>query len=594
MIDAKVVFPSISQVQQSALIPMKTNLHFIRPKSVVEASILAVFLFSACVLSAQPFPSPGLVIGSANTAFADPPVPRPNTVPCVVQLFNNVAFNNFSPKFFTFQPPVVCPGPWAKVVLTADFSIQAGRQFDRTAEIWIGGVNVYFGTTSEPSQTVARSWHVERDLTDYTALFNTAQNGRVDLGNLVNSTFTSTLFGTAQLQFYPLAHNTNGAPTTADLVLPLASDPTGGTTFLNTGSDSLSKSFTFPTNVERAYLDVVSQSQAGDEFWYTCVPNDVANELQSCGGTGFRETEVSIDGQPAGVAPVYPWIYTGGIDPFLWRPIPGVQTLNFVPYRVDLTPFAGVLSNGQPHSVSVNVFNANGGFSTTATLLLFRDHGAQVVTGQVTQNTIGAGPTPNVVENLNTDASGNITGTVTATSSRKFTVAGLVNTSHGTVRTNVDQSISFSNIQSFNISNTAFVQDITQRTNITSETKTQGGGDNPRAFQQNFQWPLDLDFSFNINPDGSGAQTTIIKQQYLSTQSGHEGPGADSFRSISNTVTPSDTLLFDANGNLTGTTGQQSAQTYFSHDSTGGCFSRTITAATGVLTSVADGNGCQQ
>jgi hypothetical protein len=594
MIDAKVVFPSISQVQQSALIPMKTNLHFIRPKSVVEASILAVFLFSACVLSAQPFPSPGLVIGSANTAFADPPVPRPNTVPCVVQLFNNVAFNNFSPKFFTFQPPVVCPGPWAKVVLIADFSIQAGRQFDRTAEIWIGGVNVYFGTTSEPSQTVARSWHVERDLTDYTALFNTAQNGRVDLGNLVNSTFTSTLFGTAQLQFYPLAHNTNGAPTTADLVLPLASDPTGGTTFLNTGSDSLSKSFTFPTNVERAYLDVVSQSQAGDEFWYTCVPNDVANELQSCGGTGFRETEVSIDGQPAGVAPVYPWIYTGGIDPFLWRPIPGVQTLNFVPYRVDLTPFAGVLSNGQPHSVSVNVFNANGGFSTTATLLLFRDHGAQVVTGQVTQNTIGAGPTPNVVENLNTDASGNITGTVTATSSRKFTVAGLVNTSHGTVRTNVDQSISFSNIQSFNISNTAFVQDITQRTNITSETKTQGGGDNPRAFQQNFQWPLDLDFSFNINPDGSGAQTTIIKQQYLSTQSGHEGPGADSFRSISNTVTPSDTLLFDANGNLTGTTGQQSAQTYFSHDSTGGCFSRTITAATGVLTSVADGNGCQQ
>jgi hypothetical protein len=573
---------------------MKTNLHFIRPKSVVEASILAVFLFSACVLSAQPFPSPGLVIGSANTAFADPQIPRPNTVPCVVQLFNNIAFNNFSPKFFTFQPPVGCPGPWAKVVLTADFSVQAGRQFDRTAEIWIGGVNVYFGTTSEPSRTVARSWHVERDLTDYTALFNTAQNGRVDLGNLVNSTFTSTLFGTAQLQFYPLAHNTNGAPTTADLVLPLASDPTGGTTFLNTGSDSLSKSFTFPTNVERAYLDVVSQSQAGDEFWYTCVPNDVANELQSCGGTGFRETEVSIDGQPAGVAPVYPWIYTGGIDPFLWRPIPGVQTLNFVPYRVDLTPFAGVLSNGQPHSVSVNVFNANGGFSTTATLLLFRDDGAQVVTGQVTQNTIGGGPIPNVVENLNTDASSNITGTVTVTSSRKFTVAGFVNTSHGAVRTNVDQSISFSNIQSFNISNTAFVQDITQRTNITSETKTQGGGDDPRAFQQNFQWPLDLDFSFNINPDGSGAQTTIIKQQYLSTQSGRGGPGADTFRSISNTVTPSDTLLFDANFNITGSTGQQSAQTYFSHDTTGGCFSRAITAATGVLTSISEGTGCQQ
>src|SRR5215469_16304943 len=203
-------------------------------KSLIAPAIIVAFLFSASVPSAQPIPPLGLVIGSANNATADPPVPRPDTVPCVVELFNNIAFNNFSPKFFPFVPPAGCPGPWAKVVLSADFSIQAGRQFDRTAEIWIGGVNIYFGTTSEPSRAVARSWHIERDLTDYTALFNTTQNGRVDLGNLVNSTFTSTLFGTAQLQFYPLSHNNNGAPTTADLVLPLASNPTGGTTFLNT------------------------------------------------------------------------------------------------------------------------------------------------------------------------------------------------------------------------------------------------------------------------------------------------------------------------------------------------------------------------
>jgi Peptide N-acetyl-beta-D-glucosaminyl asparaginase amidase A len=168
--------------------------------------IVAIWL-SSCIVSAQTIPDPGLVIGSANTATADPPVPRPDTVPCVVQLFNGIAFANFSPKTFAFVPPAGCPGPWAKVVLNADFSIQAGRQFDRTAEIWIGGVNVYFGTTSEPSHTVARSWHIERDLTDYTALFNSTQTGRVDLGNLVNSTFTSTLFGTAELQFYPVAHH---------------------------------------------------------------------------------------------------------------------------------------------------------------------------------------------------------------------------------------------------------------------------------------------------------------------------------------------------------------------------------------------------
>src|SRR4051812_30749115 len=128
--------------------------------SSAQIFVAACLVLAATAVSAQPIPPPGLVIGSGNTATADPPVARPETTPCVVTLFNNFAFADFSPKPFSFTP--ACPGPWAKVVLNADFSIQAGRQFDRTAEIWIGGVNVYFGTTSEPSGKVARSWHITR------------------------------------------------------------------------------------------------------------------------------------------------------------------------------------------------------------------------------------------------------------------------------------------------------------------------------------------------------------------------------------------------------------------------------------------------
>ncbi|HZR27828.1 MAG TPA: peptide-N4-asparagine amidase [Terriglobales bacterium] len=559
--------------------------------SLATALLLAGVIFSSCNGVAQVIPPPGLVIGSANTATADPPVPRPKTTPCVVPLFTAIAFADFSPKSFSFAPPAACPGPWAKVVLNADFSIQAGRQFDRTAEIWIGGVNVYFGTTSEPSRTVARSWHIERDLTDYSALFKTSQNGRVDLGNLVNATFTSTLFGTAELQFYPARQHRHRVPQTADVVLPLASDPTGGTAFLSTTNSTLAKTFNLPTNVERAFLDVVAQSQAGDEFWYTCVPDDVAGELQSCGATGFRETEVAIDGHPAGVAPVYPWIYTGGIDPLLWRPIPGVQTLNFVPYRVDLTPFAGLLSNGQPHQVAVSVFNANNGFSTTATLLLFQDRESKVVTGELTRNTLSPAPAPVVVENL-TNTSGNISGSVTVSSSRQFSVAGFVRTSHGRVETEVKHTIKFTNRQDFNITNTAFVQNITQRTNISSQTITDDG-EEPRVSFQRFRWPLDLNFSFITNPDGTSAQTTTIRQQYLGEQAAHGDEGEETFSVISNTVTPSDTLLFDASFNVIGNQGQQSAQKFFSNNSSSGCFSRSITAAKGVLTAITDGAGCE-
>jgi hypothetical protein len=549
---------------------------------------MAALMLAASALLAQPIPPPGLVIGSGNTATADPALARPNTTPCVVTLFTNLAFADFSPKLFSFTPPAGCPGPWAKVILNADISIQAGRQFDRTANMWIGGVNVYFGTTSEPSGTVARSWHIERDLTDYSALLSTAQNGRMSLDNLVNSTFTSTLFGTATLQFYPLARHQN-APHTADLVLPLASGPTGGTAFLSTSNSTLAKTFTLPRNVEQAFIDIVAESQAGDEFWYTCVPDDVANELQSCGGGAFRESQVSIDGTPAGVAPVYPWIYTGGIDPLLWRPIPGVQTLNFAPYRVDLTPFAGLLSDGQPHQISVSVFGANSGFSTTATLLVFQDHGSQQVTGEVTRNTIGA-PNPSTVENLTTAADGSITGSVTVGSSRSFRVEGFARTSHGRVETDVRQDIQFSSRQDFNITNTAFVQSIKQRTTISSETRTNGHGGGNSA--QRFEWPLDLTFSFNVNTDGSGgSQTTTIRQQFLSAATRH-GDGGDSFSVVSNTVTPSDTLLFDANFNITGSRGQQSAQEFFSNDSSNGCFSRKITASAGLLTAITDGALC--
>src|SRR4051812_26805891 len=235
---------------------------------------------------------PGLAqptVGSSNTATADPPVSRPHTTPCAVQLFSNFQFADFSPKPFTYTPAASCPGPWAKVVLEADFSCTAGRQFDRTAQIAIGHVNVYYGTTSEPSASVSPSWHVERDLTDYSPLFRTAQTGEVNLGNLVNSTFTGILHGSARVLLYPTSAAAP-APRTADAVLPLSTAPGGAALLANTAS-TLAPTFSLPANVEAAYLDVIPQSQSSDEFWFTCVPDDVAGELFSCGGTSFREAE---------------------------------------------------------------------------------------------------------------------------------------------------------------------------------------------------------------------------------------------------------------------------------------------------------------
>ncbi len=528
-------------------------------------------------------------IGSANTVTANAPVPRPSTTPCTVQLFTNLDFADFNPKYFNYTPPADCPGPWAAVVLEGDWSIDAGRQFDRTAEIWVGGTNVYFGTTAEPSHDVMRSWHTESNLTDYSPLFTASQGGRVDCGNLVNMTYTSHIHGSATLQFYPLAQG-QSPPQTADVVLPMAADSTGGTVTLNTPSDQLAGTFTMPTNVERAYLDVFAQSQSGDEFWYTCAPNDVAGELENCGSTGFREAEVTIDGQPAGVAPIYPWIYTGGIDPYLWRPIPGVHTLNFEPYRVDLTPFAGVLSDGQQHTVAVSVYNADGYFSATATLLLYQDAGSGQVTGAVTQNTIGE-PSPNITENI-VDTGTVSYGPLSVTSSRGFTLEGYVNTSHGMVDTKVVQSIDFSNVQKYYVvlDGSVYDQYVGQTTTISSATTTQDSG-NVLTNNKQYSWPLTLTYAFTTNPDGSYQQYATLQQAFYKSELVQLN-GTPVYSSIfSDAVAPRDFLMVDASGTATATL-QANSETYQYSNSNGACWNETVRAAAGVLTSV-QGGSCQ-
>ena len=557
-------------------------------------SQLSKFAFTLAVLLAlllavaQPAVAQ-LKIGSGNTAFADPPVPRPHTTPCVVTLYQQLKFADFSPKSFTYTPPAACPGPWAKVILEANFSINQGRQFDRTANIWIGPTNIYFGTTAEPSHNVARHWHVERDLTDYSPIFTVVQQGTVDLGNLVDSTYTGILHGAADILFYPLEQN-QLPPRTADQVIAFSGGPTGGTVALNTTTDLLEQTLTLPMNITDVYFDVFAQSQSNDEFWYTCVPNDVAGALQSCPGTAFRESEITIDGTPAGVAPVYPWIYTGGIDPYLWRPIPGVQTMNFHPYRVNLTPFAALLDDGQPHTIALSVFNADGYFSATASLLLYLDSNSTQITGAVTENNLAV-PVPSITENIHIAKNGNIQGTVNTKASHNFTISGYVNTSFGPVTTTVDQNINFSNLQSFKVFPLLYEQDINQNTTIHSLVTTHNAGGTFTNTVDHF-WPLKLNITLLFNSDGSGTQATTIDQYYERDQEARHNGQATSFSLIRNRVTPTDTLVFAPGFVVTGNQNQSSAQNYFSANSTGYCYSRIITANTGVLTSVTDGQAC--
>jgi hypothetical protein len=499
---------------------------FKEPKTLLRSFAFALAAGASLVLSISAFAetpgvgSPEIKAGvikapivSNSEVVTDAATPLPAGTPCTVTLFSNFQFVNFNAQYFTYTPS--CPGPWSKVFFNGSFAITPGIQYDRTAEISLGYVNIYFGTTREDDPSFGPTWNVTRDLTDYTPLFTAAQPGEVDLGNLVNSEYTGVISGTATLSFYPVPAGST-APVVADAVYPYPDAP-GGAVALDSTTSVLSQTYTFPTNIESAYLDVLAQSQSNDEFWWSCAPNDVAGELEDCGNTAFRETEITIDGTPAGVAPVYPWIYTGGIDPNLWLPIPGVQTLDFLPYRVDLTPFAATLSNGQPHTIGLSVYNADDYFAVTATLLVYEDHGSTAVTGATTTNTIGSGPNPVVNENITIDSNDIPVGTIVVTSDRTFTISGYVNTSHGKVTTTLNQTVNFSNLQNYTDSANLYKQ-----TTLVNSSKTITQGNTTQTITTQYTYPLKVTLSLGTASNGDEDETITVQQSYDTST---EGPG---------------------------------------------------------------------
>ncbi len=551
-------------------------------------------LLAVTTYAQTPVP-PNPVIGSSNPVSAEPAVRRPSTVPCVITLFTGQSFNNFNSKPFSYTPPADCKGPWAKVVFAADFNVTSGRQFDRTADFYLGGANIYFGTTAEPRTVLSPSWHVERDITELSALLNSQQPGVANLGNFVGTsggvTYNGLITASATLSFYPVGP-LDPAPAVPDAVFPLST--TGSSTGLNTTTDRLTGTFpTLPRNIQGAYLELFSQSQGNDEFWYTNVPTNLATQLQSGGNTAFRETEVYVDGQAAGIAPVLPWIYTGGIDPSLWEPVIGVQTLNFKPYLVDLTPFAATLSDGRQHTVAMGVFNADSSFSVTGTLLLYLDRGGAQTTGSLVQNTLSPAPNPYVQASAPVDSTGTTHATVLVSSQRSFVLSGIVNTSHGAVTTTINETVNFSNYQLINTNNSLYTQDLAQVGSAYSDTTTQTGtaGALVNEVQKTTIYPLTFNYNSTTNADNSSSLVAHTYQQdFEFEQRLLNGVKTYSSGSQEETGATDQYTLNPAGAIVTRTRGTLGS--YKATDTLGYCYSRTLTSNNLILTNVQDGANC--
>ena len=147
------------------------------------------------------------------------------------------------------------------------------------------------------------------------------------------------------------------------------------------------------------YAQIYATPHGCEEFYYSNVPNNASASLGICGGGAYREILVEIDGLFANSVIPFPVVYTGGINPYLWRPLSGIMSFNIPAYVLDLSPFLGLLADGKHHNISVSVLN-NGdqGFWLVDVGLLIKES-ASGATHNLFQNTPA-----NVIVNSTFDA----------------------------------------------------------------------------------------------------------------------------------------------------------------------------------------------
>lgn len=510
-----------------------------------------------------------------NPVTADRPVPVPPTPSCTVTLASDYVTNTTSGAsqdyHGTFTPPAACPGPWAKVVLhwTGD---EAGRQYDRAGSIMLGGAEIFFTSTPEPDPA-GITWHAEKDVTEYTSLFTAGQPYTISVPNYLNSLLTGVMHISASLTFYE-ADAAYPAPRTPDQVIGL------GTQYLSSPTQAATFSLaSLPRNLTGAVLEVYPKGNACDEFWYGGLPDDfvAAHPGQGlCGGGPYREIDAWLDGQPAGATIPFPNIFTGGVNPLLWRPIPAVDAFNLLPRDINLTPFVGTLVDGGSHALTMAIANAQSYWSLTPNLLLYTDPASTQTTGALTEDTLTQPTSVSADQQTGTD---HVNYTLDA--HRSGTLSGWVQTSAGKVTTTVATTLDFANTNAFNLQNYR-QQTTSDQTVDTVTTVTGPAGTEVRHSHE--EDPLSAVEMFQLPPSTTWfmlpAQVVAAKLVTISDAR----DGVTTFTSsLSNTSEGSGILSEYDSGQYRLANGAD-RQTYDYTDSTGTCYHHRISAAQGYVT----------
>ncbi len=305
-------------------------------------------------------------------SWSDYPYSVPNELPLKIVVMKDIPFSNFKgPISIDFKTP---HGSFSRILMRVDVwmtSIVPGRpavNYDRPLWTWIDGVPAYMGTTVERFN--------QTGFVDVTHLYSLLVGGKnatvsVALPNWVIPKWglTGVFHVKVTFLYYP-----GPKPSVPDKIIPLfpiKSNPKWlglSRVVLTSKKPNITQEINLPPNTVKVYLLLYTEGHSAEEFWYTNTPPD-------------RYFIFEADGKPVAIVQPYPYIFTGGINLFLWRPIPSIRALSFVPHIIDLTPALPLLIGR--HNLTLTLHNAMNYWSVFAALLIYTDENAIQVTGNI-------------------------------------------------------------------------------------------------------------------------------------------------------------------------------------------------------------------
>lgn len=270
---------------------------------------------------------------------------------------------------------------------------------------------------------------------------------------------------------------------------------------------------TLPRNIKQAVVSIIASGNGAEEFWFTNVPSDYTNTFPSplgslSGYSPFREVQLLIDGQLAGVEWPFPILFSGGVDPGAWRPIVGIDTYDLPTFEIDVTPWLSLLCDGQEHEFQIQVV----GFDDYAENKIGAVGSNWYVAGSIfvwldettnqtkASNVKVAAPPPNfeyspVLASFSSENGGlaNTSLWFSLAAERSLSISSVIETAEGNKTVTWDQHISFTSTQ--NLTNEA----LNQHTSMVTEGTYSASAS---EIESTYKYPLELYSSYDVSAEG--------------------------------------------------------------------------------------------